>query len=388
MESGTATAADLPAEPDETIWECLKPTMSPLACGKAFHLDPRGDLTLKVGGIVDGQAHEFLVCSRSIARFSPVFNSMLFGGFAESEPKSDAPWTVELPEDRASPIFLVLSIVHGHFMKIPQALKLEELYHLVVVTEKFDMTQVLHPLAATWFQPHKDSTSLEGIQFAICIAWELGHEESFRHLSKVLLLESSVNDDGNLLDSNKTPVNLPAFMEPLGILDGIAQARQKLIQFITSLFNNVIRIMLEGRGCRANRAQPQTFYYGAQMVEFKPIDCCSMALGQLIRNVERIGLQKVNLLQRTKSTYLGSVANLSSSIQNIPLEREGLHSDCNYLLIIKEKILERIRDVSIPVQDTHLERLRNQAKKTGILWKSLTGPGGGEPSRKRAREDE
>ncbi|KAJ3961874.1 hypothetical protein N0V92_001438 [Colletotrichum tropicale] len=106
------------------FWECLKPATSTIECGKAFSFDPIGDLTLRVGE--DGVAYEFVVCSRTLSRWSPVFRTMLFGGFAESKP-ADAAWSVSLPEDLPSAMFLVLSIIHGCFEHVPTSLSQIEL---------------------------------------------------------------------------------------------------------------------------------------------------------------------------------------------------------------------------------------------------------------------
>lgn len=196
--------------------------METLAGGNIFYFDSRGDLTLKVGGVSDEKlrVYEFVVCSRSLARWSSVFRAMLFTGFAESRPRDKAPWTVEMPEDSVSPVFLVLSIVHGHFQHIPKCLQQDQLYQLLVVTEKYDMTQTLSPWASTWFQPYAATkTSVtEGKEVVMWISWELGHEEIFRTYAKNLLLKSKINDAGELIDKHNIALNTYTFLEPPGIL--------------------------------------------------------------------------------------------------------------------------------------------------------------------------
>ncbi|KAK2772867.1 nuclear pore protein-like protein [Colletotrichum kahawae] len=141
------------------LWPGLRAAMLPLKVGKAYHFDTRGDLTLKVGGNRSG--YDFVVCSRTLGRSSPVFQAMLFNGFAESKPADGAAWNVQLPEDGPSPLFLVLSIIHGHFQHVTRALKAYQLYELLVVTEKYDMTKILHPWASTWFAPYEKIRVIE-----------------------------------------------------------------------------------------------------------------------------------------------------------------------------------------------------------------------------------
>lgn len=196
--------------------------MESLAGGTAFYFDSRGDLTLKVGDSSDQKlcVYEFVVCSRSLARWSSVFRAMLFTGFAESRPKDDAPWTIEMPEDSVSPVFLLLSIVHGHFQHIPKSLPQDHLYQLLVVTEKYDMTQTLSPWASAWFQPYAatNTSSTDGEEIVMWISWELGHEGTFCNWAKNLLLKSKINGEGELLDSNSIALNTYTFLEPPGIL--------------------------------------------------------------------------------------------------------------------------------------------------------------------------
>ncbi|KAJ4996048.1 hypothetical protein K4K48_009130 [Colletotrichum sp. SAR 10_66] len=234
---------------DPAIWECIKPAMESLASETAFYFDSRGDLTLKVGDSSDQKlcVYEFVVCSRSLARWSSVFRAMLFTGFAESRPKDDAPWTIEMPEDSVSPVFLLLSIVHGHFQHIPKSLPQDHLYQLLVVTEKYDMTQTLSPWASAWFQPYAatNKSSSDGEEIVMWISWELGHEGTFCNSAKNLLLKSKINDEGELLDSNSIALSTYTFLEPPGILETIAATRATVIHEMTRVLYDAIEVALK-----------------------------------------------------------------------------------------------------------------------------------------------
>ncbi|OHW93483.1 nuclear pore protein [Colletotrichum incanum] len=222
MVSDTNDAAVSSKAPIETIWDCLKPAVSPLSCGKVFYFDPRGDMTLHVDQLETGGICQFVVCSRTLDRSSPVFRVMLFNGFAESKPEGESAWTVKLPEDGIYPVYLFLNIIHGHTMAVPDTLKPEELYQLLVLTEKYNMTHVLRPLASMWFQPYREAANVAGNGIFLCIAWALGHEETFRYLSLDLVLKSKIDDDGQLLDSNGIPLSAHKHLEPPDILGNIS----------------------------------------------------------------------------------------------------------------------------------------------------------------------
>ncbi|KAK7444601.1 hypothetical protein Landi51_08413 [Colletotrichum acutatum] len=92
----------------------------------------------------------FIVCAKALARHSPVFKRMLFGGFKKSKPsKSDSDdWVVELPGDETKPFEILLDIIHGLFEQVPELLTLDELTALLVLTDKYDVTSLTRPWVA------------------------------------------------------------------------------------------------------------------------------------------------------------------------------------------------------------------------------------------------
>ncbi|KAI8266386.1 hypothetical protein K4K58_009981 [Colletotrichum sp. SAR11_239] len=203
------------------LWPGLRAAMLPLKVGKAYHFDPHGDLTLKVGG--NRSAYHFLVCSRTLRRSSPVFKAMLFNGFAESKPADSAAWTIQLPDDDPSVILLVLSIIHGHFQLVTRELKEYQLHEVLVVTEKYDMTKILNPWASTWFAPYKER-SLINSQNAFSLvwsSWELGHKEAFSRFARGIMLQQPVNVEGELVTDEITLSRLSdsPFLQPPGLLE-------------------------------------------------------------------------------------------------------------------------------------------------------------------------
>ncbi|KAL0781906.1 hypothetical protein CaCOL14_003241 [Colletotrichum acutatum] len=221
MASATENSSDVPKNSDEPKINGSERAGSPIATEKVS-FDDRGDLTLRVGSLEDGGADvfEFVVCSRALARASPVFRAMLFGGFSESKPEGDT-WIVKLPEDRPAPFFILLNIIHGRFRAVPQKLKLDELYQLLVVTNKYDMLSVIFQWAPSWFEPFKTlEASIEGNERLLWIAWELGDKGAFELMSRNLVLGSGIDNEGRLIDKKGVPLNTYDCYEATDILGG------------------------------------------------------------------------------------------------------------------------------------------------------------------------
>ncbi|KAK1995871.1 hypothetical protein LX36DRAFT_672134 [Colletotrichum falcatum] len=194
MDSDTDDAAAPSEAHDETVWDSLKSCMPPLTC------DPRGDLTLRIG------KRDIIVCSRTLTRSSAVFRAMILTGFAESKPAGESTWTVDLPDDEFHPTLLLLTIIHGNFASVPEKLKSEELYQLLVVADKYDMIHALKPMVPTWYRPDKEATTIAGNEIFLWIAWVLGDKKT----SKILLSSLYLPPKSTKMESFSTVTGNPS----------------------------------------------------------------------------------------------------------------------------------------------------------------------------------
>jgi hypothetical protein len=173
-------------------------------------IDKRGDLVLLVGmhrcEIKANGEHKhteamaFRVCSRTLARSSPVMEAMLFGTFCEA-----AQATINLPEDDPKATQSLLHLVHGKAEKIfalsdretkksvfdcRKATFVDHVYALAVVANKYLMTQKLRPFISTWCKllmlweeegAHSSSPkTYERLEKLMWIACEFGHLELYQ----------------------------------------------------------------------------------------------------------------------------------------------------------------------------------------------------------------
>lgn len=142
-----------------------------------------------------------IVCSRSVARASKPFRAMLYGGFAESKPRNvDSDWTIPLPEDNPEAFATLMNIIHGHFKMVPRTVTRDQLYRITILTDKYNMTDVLQPWADKWVSPLVTTTpTASGDEALMWIAWELGHRELFLKTATFLLERSSIGTSANII---------------------------------------------------------------------------------------------------------------------------------------------------------------------------------------------
>ncbi|KAI0450746.1 hypothetical protein F5B21DRAFT_507932 [Xylaria acuta] len=84
----------------------------------------------------------FCVCSRALARASPVFEQMLYGNFTKKQTKAAGEWVVDLPEDKPSSFELLATISHCYLHQVPRTLSLDQLYDLTMLTHIYDTTRI------------------------------------------------------------------------------------------------------------------------------------------------------------------------------------------------------------------------------------------------------
>jgi hypothetical protein len=167
-----------------------------------IEFDPHGDVELQVGQGDEANPIIFTVCSRTLARVSPVFEKMLFGNFKESRPTTkSSDWRVKLPADKVVPLAIFLHICHGQLHRVPKTLPIEDLYDLTVLTNYYDGTQILGPWVNDWMASIEDDAreSQTALAKAMWIAWEFGRKDLFMRIAHKLLLETEgplgANDD-------------------------------------------------------------------------------------------------------------------------------------------------------------------------------------------------
>lgn len=190
-------------------------------------IDRHGDLRLKVGspqqaGDTLCQRVEFLVCSRALARASPVFDRMLYGAFAEASHNqtSSEGWTVELKEDKPAAMEVFLNIAHANFARVPHVLSVDGLYDVAVLTHYYDATRLLAPWVGSWMASIVEMTRDANVIMPkmLWISWEFGRKEDFIAVARRMLMEAKTPwamEPDSEDDAVQTPPHIVGKTSPL-----------------------------------------------------------------------------------------------------------------------------------------------------------------------------
>ncbi len=160
--------------------------------------DPRGDLTL-----VAGEDRVALrVCSRSLARSSPVWDVMLYGPFAEGrqQQQEGCGWEIPLPDDRPEGLRILFSVAHGKFDDLPRAIAHDELLSLVVLADKYDMIGLLKPFWKNWLKDpnHVADCAADELVDHLSVYHKMGHVRGFRKAFVSFITRAATSDNDGL----------------------------------------------------------------------------------------------------------------------------------------------------------------------------------------------
>jgi hypothetical protein len=200
-----------------------------------IYLDSSGDLRLQVGP----EQQSYVVCFGTMERTSTVWKKMLSGGFAESKPlNTDTEWVVTLPEDKPKPMLIVLNIIHSRFSLVPEKVTVLELYHILVVTEKYDVTETTRPWARQWMKCVRNTNH----PLLMWIAWALGDATMFVVAVDMLVMRCTVDMDGRLVTPKGWLLDDARFdaLRPHDIL-GSTTMRLDCNEVLTSVANTMSR---------------------------------------------------------------------------------------------------------------------------------------------------
>ncbi|OAA75283.1 hypothetical protein LEL_07271 [Akanthomyces lecanii RCEF 1005] len=325
-------------------------------CSDFVVVDRRGDLRLEVGrepGTRDDswQRAEFLVCSRTLARASPVFDRMLHGPFVEAkhDPKDSAGWRVVLPDNNPAPMEVFLNIAHANVARIPHILSVDHLYDLAVLTNYYDATPLLSPWIDVWISSTSEiSRDANMIQPKLLwISWEFGRTDTFRIVAHRLLMEEP-SPARSIHEGDE--VQAPHILE---YIDSIRiQAIQKLLHVVRDVTD---RLTVADEGPRWCRHARQVRHH----------QCESMALGSITFCLARAGLWPLPAAAEVKL----SLSDLDRVLASMVIHDIGETTDeprvdhgvCNPRQLLMKQVEQVMRGVPSPVADFHVKHLEEQA---------------------------
>ncbi|KAK3488018.1 uncharacterized protein B0T23DRAFT_407200 [Neurospora hispaniola] len=349
------------------------------------NIDPEGDLLLDVGGDEDSESSQpqrLRVCSSTLRRHSPVWKQMLFGPWTESKPanvKSEE-WIVKLPGDSVKPLQIVLNIIHGRFSQIPHSLDLDELYNLLIFTNKYDLTGTLRPWCVQWaVVAHGDLFSEDTLK-SLFVAWELGDENLFALRIEEISVNTSPQDSFpsiqavNLFrkpglaggseaeDEEWIVLEHQDYLGPHDIIDVLLSIRKKVLSMIAMAVDDDVvsrRYPPLGTACSASQNHNSGRVRGTATL------CDAAIFGGLLIHMD----QRLTNRGTIKTDSVVQVA--ASVFSNIKLiEVLPNHTQCSLhrkYEALDQEIHERLPGlVAEHIKPAHRKYMEKQRNKTGI----------------------
>ncbi|KAK4184391.1 hypothetical protein QBC35DRAFT_391772, partial [Podospora australis] len=139
-------------------------------------IDEDGDLTLWARSpdwVENGRDLEclFLVDSRALRRASPVWKSMLYGGWAEGKPTDGSQWVVSLPEDDPRALKVLLQAAHSKVDDVDED-DPDVLFTTIILVDKYDAMTLI----GSWVYSYKKEILNDGLTWhqRAFVAWHLG----------------------------------------------------------------------------------------------------------------------------------------------------------------------------------------------------------------------
>ncbi|KAH7140387.1 hypothetical protein B0J13DRAFT_586129 [Dactylonectria estremocensis] len=282
-----------------------------------------GDLKLRVGTPQgkDKRVESFIVCSRTLARASPIFEEMLYGQLAES-------------------IFQAFALAsHGILHKVPKNLSLDQLYDLTTLTHYYDATKVLLPWIKSWMRLIGEPVSTMSMSKILWVSWELGRRHVFEETAKCLVMKCR----GSFLAADS---GLHALQMPPGVVESVAKIRMEAIESLLNVFHNLIdNLVTSNKGSKVCQ-------YGSFLTS-NP--CESMILGSVtIGLLQEIDLSIVEVYQKLTDIIIYDFG--QGSAEDVD------HSRCNPAAFLRKKAVGIFETIPSPMTDWQRQQIETRNK--------------------------
>ncbi|KAK7521358.1 uncharacterized protein IWZ02DRAFT_482463 [Phyllosticta citriasiana] len=283
---------------------------------------------------------------------------MLNGSFRESQPPPSGELReVELPDDDAAALKILLNIAHLHFDQIPSKLELLTLYKVTVLTDKYDATRLIRPWAQSWTDEYLNHAEDRGFEEWLWIAWELGMTEIFERTTHSLVTRTEISEHGtlvNIVGRILDPTGNSGLQFPPDIIESITKTRKKVISDLLEACYSALDRFIEQNDARS--------IYGGKFSQ-----CDAMTFGSLCLSLCNIGLglqrPDAGVVKKTvNDLYVHSCRFDAARFTQCP--RECVNGGLNAKL--QAARYEVHGSISSAILDVHYRHLGRQAKKSGI----------------------
>ncbi|KAF9771614.1 hypothetical protein IL306_010738 [Fusarium sp. DS 682] len=323
-------------------------TEKPMLC-----FDPSGDLYLKVG---QNPGRMMLVDSRALCRVSSKLKEIISLSERDDE---DSEWTIELPGDDPAPFALLLNLIHTRFENVPAKVTLKKLYGVCIITNKYEMTQVLRPVAERWYKAVGPPAEDYGLFFKRAfIAWELGYAEDLSDMVGHVVLNCYLDKDDQLvIGENKERLSDFEGFQRVPVLDCIADHRELVMETCwhksQKLSEMVLYSSVKGNMCDTSHSRE---------------DMCLM-LGKMLSKAGEEGILDLFSFGSHYAVFRTSDLNLRTLEYKISLVADyiDLCGCCPAVFEMVDSVRRQLRTAADPLYMSHFKALETQAAKVRMI---------------------
>ncbi|ETS76446.1 hypothetical protein PFICI_11833 [Pestalotiopsis fici W106-1] len=315
-------------------------------------VDVRGDRILVVGTnqckiMADGthehkEAKSFRICSRALARSSPVMRAMLFGKFTAATQD-----TINFPEDDTAAMEMLLQLSHGnltpvydftlkHDVSQPDPIFVDEVYEMVALANRYLMSHHLRTWARDWA-----SILLKGNRFFPSCP----HAVRYKKMEKSLFIASVFGHlqlyavvFSDLVWSQRRDQKLFATsIEPDGVADSLRKVRLHQIKGILDPIHEAIGSFLGENDSSLYACNQDTQHLQSQ--------CKAYTLGALMRDLNKESLWP---LPNPESVHEATGYFCAKIKRSLWSDYTQIHPDCP----IPQALVKQMRPFTPRLNDT------------------------------------
>lgn len=166
---------------------------------KVIQIDPRGDVEIRVQHPIGKKETIFVVCSRTLARVSPLWESSLFS--SESEHHRQLFLPVSMDRQRTNVFKVILHILHHNTSKIPTCLRPSDLLLFLTLGKTYQITSPLSIWGTRFFNSapalYPGTRSANDLVYRMRCANNLGLSDKFHEFMRDVALKMRLDSERN-----------------------------------------------------------------------------------------------------------------------------------------------------------------------------------------------
>jgi len=167
-------------------------------------IDPNGDLNMIFSDNQIPSKKKMVVSRHVLCLSSKVFEAMLgdHSHFREATApiiSRDGVREAKFEDDDFDAMTIIMNVLHLQHQNVPKQMVFDQLHKIAILCDKYDLTRSMGLWPDTWAQQHVKQVGKKGFHGWLLIATVFRQGEAFTKMTKHIILNSTLNPDGDLL---------------------------------------------------------------------------------------------------------------------------------------------------------------------------------------------